>query len=244
MILVLMSSLATFFGGLIIRASTDRTKAALTITIGITAGFLLSLGFLSLMPEALSSEVGGLSNLKWIVLGSLLLFFIEHIISPHFHLGDSSQSLSPSNALIFLLALSIHSLMDGITLAVARNAGIYLGFVVALGLILHRLIEGMSLATVLKQAKYKEEYVLFAPLLLSVSFILGYFGVHFLQLPVGPLLGFICGVTIYVGATEMLPELRHADRFIALISILTGVGLYYISTIIGKFFFWITHTNL
>ena len=73
---------------------------------GIAAGYLISVTLVRILPE--SVEQGGPNMALWALAGFLLVHFIEHGISPHFHYGEESHDHSGSSmtGILALLGLS------------------------------------------------------------------------------------------------------------------------------------------
>lgn len=81
--LVLLTSIANLVGGFIV-VRKEWSPKALTYLMAFSAGFLLSIGILDLMPEGLENSP---ENGIYILIGFLVLFSFQRILTTHFHFG-------------------------------------------------------------------------------------------------------------------------------------------------------------
>jgi zinc transporter ZupT len=175
------------------------------------AGILLALAFVDLFPEGL--ELGGEAAVAGFVGGFALLFMTEALTRAHtHHLPEEhvhKHALGP-----FILGLAIHNLADGFVLGVGAKAGALTSWLVGLGVLVHQIPVGISLAAVLIAARVGRATVLRAAILLGLAIpVAAALTVAFP--PPGGTLGLLTGVAggvlAYIGAAHLLPEAQAED---------------------------------
>jgi zinc transporter ZupT len=201
-------------------------------SVALAAGILLALAFVDLFPESL--ELAREPAIVGFVGGFTLLFLTEAFTSAHTHHSVDEpvrkHALGP-----FVLGLTIHNFADGFVLGVgAREAAVVSGLV-GLGVLVHQMPVGISLAAVLMAARATRARVVWTTVLLGLAIPLAAALTVALPVPsdqaLGLLTGLAGGVLTYIGAAHLLPE-AQAERpsrvtgvLFAATFILTTVGL-------------------
>lgn len=179
------------------------------------AGILLALSFVDLFPEAL--ELGERAAIAGFVGGFALMFLTETFTRAHTHHSPEEQ-VHKHALLPFVVGLVIHNLADGFVLGVGARADEVTSWLVGLGVLVHQIPVGVSLAAVLMAARATGVQVVRTAVLLGLAIPLA--AVLTLALPVpgigtlGLLTGVAGGVLAYVGAAHLLPEAQaeHGSR--------------------------------
>ena len=173
----------------------------------VAAGILLALAFVDLFPEGL--EVAGEAAIVGFVGGFTLLFLTEAFTRAHTHhaLEESvhKHALGP-----FVLGLAIHNLADGFVLGVGAQTSAITAGLVGLGVLVHQVPVGISLAAVLLAARATRTRVVRTAALLGLAIPLAATLTMALPAPgegaLGLLSGVAGGVLAYAGAAHLLPE--------------------------------------
>jgi zinc transporter ZupT len=181
----------------------------------MAAGILLALAFADLFPEGLELAANG--AIWGFVGGFVAMFLIETFTRAHAHHPPEERvdkhALGP-----FVLGLAIHNLADGFVLGVGARADEVTSGLVGLGVLVHQVPVGISLAAVLLATRANRSRVVWTTGALGLAIPLA--AVSTLALPVpgdgalGILIGIAGGVLAYVGSAHLLPEVRaeHAVR--------------------------------
>lgn len=181
----------------------------------VAAGIMLALAFADLFPEGL--ELAENAAIAGFVGGFALLFVIQAFTHAHTHHvpeeGVPKHTLGP-----FVLGLAIHNLADGFVLGVGARAAEVTSGLVGLGVVVHQIPVGISLATVFAAAGANRNRVLRTTVLLGLAIPLAAALTVFLPVPGSGGLGFLTGtaggVLAYVGAAHLLLEAQseHPDK--------------------------------
>jgi len=243
----LLAAVANLLGGLILFPSRthDGYRRNLKYLLALGAGFMLAVTFVEILPKSFTLWSSGGANsaddyftpMVLLLAGYLLTQFFEHTIAPHFHLGEElhSEHLIPKRAAYTAVGgLVIHTFFDGIAIAAASMIDVKSGLLVFLAVFLHKFPEGFTVGSMMLAAgKGLREVVITTSLIGSTTFA----GVVLYYL-VGPALGFTLGyalplasgVTLYVAASDLIPEVNHhgGQRPLVSISVLAGVALFFL----------------
>jgi zinc transporter, ZIP family len=178
----------------------------------IAAGILLALAFGDLFPEGLEMA-GGLAIFGFVG-GFIVLFLTEAFTLAHTHHSPEEHvgkhPLGP-----FVVGLAIHNLADGFVLGASAKAAAVTSWLVGLGVLVHQVPVGVSLAAILLAARADRPQVIRTTVSLGLAIPLAAALTVMLPAPtdaaVGLLIGLAGGVLAYVGAAHLLPE-AQAER--------------------------------
>ena len=184
----------------------------------VAAGILLALAFVDLFPEGL--EVAGEAAIVGFVGGFTLLFLTEAFTRAHTHHAPE-ESVHKHTLGPFVLGLAIHNLADGFVLGVGAQTSAITAGLVGLGVLVHQVPVGISLAAVLLAARATRTRVVRTAALLGLAIPLAATLTMALPAPgegaLGLLTGVAGGVLAYAGAAHLLPEAQaeHPSRVTA-----------------------------
>jgi ZIP family zinc transporter/zinc and cadmium transporter len=196
--------------GAVLVTRREWSREALDAMIAFSAGFLAAVALVEMVPEALAQ--GG-SAAAWIVLGGYLAVHLtQHTLVPHFHFGEETHDLSRAVGVSALIGLVLHMFVDGVAIASGFAAGTTVGTLVVAAIVLHKLPEGSTISSVCLASGFARRSALGAALLLGLATVLGAVVTDL----IGPLarygLALSAGVTIYVAASNLVPEFQHKAR--------------------------------
>ena len=222
----LCAFISTLFGGYI----AFNHKRFIHIFSGLTAGTLLAVVFLEIIPEVTELNSSSLSLLS-VIVGFVAFHVLEKIFSLHHshdHNDDHHEHGHMSSKKVATWALILHSLLDGVAIGVAYNVSPAFGLVVAIGVIAHDFSDGFNTVS-LSQSKRLLVADAIAPIL---GLVLGsYF--TFPDRIMGIFFGVFAGILLYVSTSDILPE-AHCDNRKHMVQNLAAmiVGILYISCVI------------
>jgi zinc transporter ZupT len=230
----LIAAGAEVLGGALIIFRKDWPRRVQEYLIALSAGFLLSLVFLDLIPESLGL-LGSQASL-YVLLGFGVLHFFEHTIVGHLHFGEETHEevmVSPVASISAFAGLFIHAFFDGFSISAAMSYSAPLGILVFFAVLLHKLPEGLTIASILLAAHQPRKNALIATIAIGCATMLGIFTVFLLTSISGTLLGvtlaFSAGAATYVGASDLIPEINRSEHRIAPLIVFGGMILFYLS---------------
>lgn len=224
-VLGLTAASANVIGGyILVRGNWSRLY--LKYFLGLGAGFMLATAFIEILPESL--RLTGESSLVFVLAGYFLVHLFEHTFAPHFHFGEETHHdlLTHTHAgLTALLGLVIHTFFDGVAIASGFLVSGWLGGVIFVAIILHKLPEGFTVASLMLASGQSRRVALLASAALGTATLAGVLLTNVLRSQVGYALPLSAGVTIYVAASDLIPEVnREPSAGMALIVFL-GVAI-------------------
>jgi zinc transporter ZupT len=240
-----LAAAGNVLGGLILfpgRLHT-RSKESLGYLLALGAGFMLAVTFFEIIPKTIliwqktePSDTNLYVPMLLLLVGYLLTQFFEHTIAPHFHLGEevhAESRLSSSSAYTAVGGLLIHTFFDGVSIAAASQLDIRIGFLVFLAVFLHKFPEGFTIASMLLAAGKGFREVIIATSVIGAATLLGvltfaFIGARF-ESSIAYALPLASGVTLYVAASDLIPEVNHhgGKRPLVSISVFAGVALFF-----------------
>jgi ZIP family zinc transporter len=208
------------------------------IVLAFAAGVMLAAAVLGLILPSLEygGKYGLITTIVGIFAGAIALNLIDKLV-PHLHklsggLEEEHKGNEKLNkVLLFVLAIAIHNLPEGIAAGVGFGSGNDAeAFMIAGGIALQNIPEGMVIIAPMLAAgiKPKKTFV-FAALTGVVEIfgtLLGYFAVSLSAAILPFALAFAGGTMLYVISDEMIPETHaHGEERGATYSLLLGFCL-------------------
>src|SRR6266478_505169 len=240
---------ANVVGGLVLVTSGAHRlgERFLKYLVALGAGFMLAAIFIEILPETVSiwtanryrgnaaQSVAGAMTL--LLGGYLLIQLFEHTIAPHFHFGAETHPESfmrPSAAYTAVGGLWIHTFFDGVSIAAAFLVNFKVGLLVFIAILLHKMPEGFTVASIMLASGRSTQKALIATLAIGAATLAGVVAVVLLQgrtdSAVAYALPFSAGVTLYVAASDLIPEVNRKEERNPMVSIVVfvGVALFYL----------------
>jgi len=202
----LLASIANVLGAAFVVSGPVRRPRLLDALLAFSAAFLIGVALLDLLPQALATKGAGAA---WVVLaGYVLVHFTQHVLVPHFHFGEEVHAVTARVSISALVGLLLHTFVDGMAIASGFQVSPRLGALVAVAIGLHKIPEGVAIASLFLKAGWSSRAALAAALALGIATIVG----TLLTLTTTTLqtigLALAAGVTLYVGASNLVPEFQ------------------------------------
>jgi zinc and cadmium transporter len=245
----LLAAGANVVGGLLLVKSGAHHlgERFLKYLVALGAGFMLAAIFIEILPETIGiwtkaaqgemaarAVVGAMTLLLG---GYLSIQFFEHTLAPHFHFGAETHPesfMKPSAAYTAVGGLWIHTFFDGVSIASAFLVNFRVGILVFVAILLHKMPEGFTVASIMLASGRSTKKALIATAAIGAATLAGVIGVALLDSKmnnaVGYALPFSAGVTLYVAASDLIPEVNHKEERNPTVSIVVfvGVALFYL----------------
>jgi zinc and cadmium transporter len=176
-----------------------------------------------------SIELRGKSAAFLVLLGYLLIHFFEHTVTPHFHFGEETHAgefIHSHKSYSVLLGLVIHTFFDGIAIASGFLVSNSLGWLIFLAVFLHKIPEGFTVSSVMLASGRSRGISWFASVILGGSTVAGVLTMALFRHHVGAGLPLAAGVTIYVAATDLVPEVNREPSMKMALLVIVGAGVF------------------
>ncbi len=204
------------------------------IVLSFAAGVMLAAAVLGLIVPSLDygGKYGILITVLGIFVGAFCLNLIDKLV-PHLHkfVGDEPESHNNANlskVLLFVMAIAIHNLPEGIAAGVGFGSGdTAQALIIAGGIALQNIPEGMVIIGPMLAAgiRPRKTFVLamVTGLVEVIGTLIGFFAVSISTAILPFALAFAGGTMLYVISDEMIPETHaHGSERGATYSLLFG----------------------
>lgn len=246
--LVLLTALgvggATLIGSLLGFTFRDLSHRFSDIVLSFAAGVMLAAAVLGLILPAVEygGKLGLLYAVPGIFVGALCLNFIDKLV-PHLHkmMGpdiEDHRNASLNKVLLFVMAIAIHNLPEGIAAGVGFGSGDNTqAMLIAGGIALQNVPEGMVIIGPMLAAGVSRKRTMIAASLTGVvevvGTLIGYFAVSISTAVLPFALAFAGGTMLYVISDEMIPETHaHGSERGATWALLVGFCIMLISDVL------------
>src|ERR1041385_6609618 len=128
-----------------------------------------------------------------LLVGYLSIQFFEHTLAPHFHFGAETHPehfLRRSSAYTAVGGLCIHTFFDGVSIASAFLVNFKVGILVFVAILLHKMPEGFTVASIMLATGRSTEKALIATAGIGAATLAGVIGVALLQERVNNAVGY------------------------------------------------------
>jgi ZIP family zinc transporter/zinc and cadmium transporter len=220
---------ANVIGGLVVIARKHWNELVLKYFIALGAGFMLAATFLRMLPESLALS----SQAPLLMLGGyFLVHFFEHTVAPHFHFGEEVHGdvmVNPAVGFSALVGLSTHTFFDGVSIASGFLVSVPLGLLIFFAVVLHKLPEGFTVASIALASGRGKRGALLASFVLAAATLAGVVFMHRFAGAVPYALPLSTGVTLYVAASDLIPEVNEERGIAMALVVFLGVALFYLT---------------
>jgi len=188
------------------------------------AGIILTVALVELLPRGLQyNEYASLYALG----GFGAFFMLETFLVVHSGAEMHYPERRPSTAkgLVFFWGLFLHSLLDGLIIAVGFAADYQVGVVTALAVVSHELPEGITTFSLLMQNIRTRRTMALAVAVALATPAGGLIGVAVLpamESVMGAAMGLVVGSFLYIAATDIVPEIREKEGVQNIVAFMAG----------------------
>ena len=210
-------------GYFVVRREWQRKYLQYFLALG--AGYMLSVAFVEVIPE--SVKLAGENALVFVLIGFFLIHLFEHTIAPHFHFGEEThpEEMHGQHASrTVLLGLAIHTFFDGVAIAAGFLVSNWLGLMIFVAVFLHKLPEGFTVASVVLASGQGKRKAIAAAGWLGAATLGGVLLTSQFQEQLRYALPLSGGVTVYVAATDLLPEVNREPNWRMALLVFVGVA--------------------
>ena len=201
-------------------------RRVLQYFLALGAGFMLAVAFLDIIPESI--RLAGDTALLYVLIGYFLIHLFEHTIARHFHFGEETHTEEFAHhhtRATVMLGLAIHTFFDGVAIAAGFLISNWLGAVIFIAILLHKLPEGFTVATMVLASGQGKKKAVQAAALLGVATLMGVALTSLLRGQLEYALPLSGGVTLYVAATDLLPEVNRQPNWRSAVLVFVGVAI-------------------
>lgn len=230
----LIAGLATVVGSFIALVATHTNRVFLSLALGFSAGSMLYISFMELLPQALDQLGGDREGIPGVLIaftcGAVVIALIDRIVpnfgNPHENLSVESMSSSPNRSLYLsqsrlmrtssfvAITVALHNFPEGIAAFVVTVDEPALGIALGLAIAVHNIPEGIAVSVPVYFATGSRVKAFYYSALSGLAEPLGAILAFVLLAPLitpsimGILLAAVAGVMVFIALDQMMPVAR------------------------------------
>ena len=214
-------------------AVTRRATTSLRVIehfVAFGAGFMLAVCLTEIVPAALVRS--GPAAPLLLLLGYLAVHLTQHTLTPHFHFGEETHAVNAVAGTSALVGLLLHTFFDGVAIASALLVGPELGVMVFAAILLHKLPEGVTISSLMLAGGRSRAVAVRSAALLGLATVAGVLLTDSLAFLVTHGLALAGGVTLYVAASNLVPEFQGKRGWKLPAAFFTGASVFYVTKLL------------
>ena len=198
--------------------------------VALSAGSLMGGAFFHMIPESVEKTGSDLTVYIYVVLGFTFFLLLEQLLHWH-HCHRSETECKKPQTYLILIGDGIHNFIAGIAVAGTFLIDIRLGISTWLAAAAHEVPQELGDFGILVHGGWSRKKALLLNLLSASTFLLGGLLTYFLSFSdwIYYLIPFAAGNFIYIGASDLIPEVnkhRHfSNSILHFICFCTGVSI-------------------
>ncbi len=257
LILTAVAGLATGIGSLIALLSRRTNKKFLSYALGLSAGVMIYVSFVDILPKSIESLSEGYSDKMAQIYGTLSFFggmlfialidkLVPSVDNPHEIRSVESMEVMPDNrkklkrmGLLTALVIGIHNFPEGIATFMAALEEPQIGFAIAGAIAIHNIPEGIAVAIPIYYATHSRRKAFGWSFLSGLSeplgAVIGYLVLRPFLSPTlfGVIFGAVAGIMVFISLDELLPAAREWGKpHTAIWGLITGMAIMAASVIV------------
>ena len=220
----LVAAVANVLGAAAVTWRARWSIEALNTMIALAAGFMISVALVDILPEAV--ERGGRTAALVALGGYVLVHLTQHTLVGHFHFGEETHEVTSVVSMSALIGLLLHTFIDGVAIASGFEVSAELGTLIFIAILLHKFPEGLAISSLFLAAGAGRRRALGAATLLGIATIAGVLTTSAFGLLGEHGLALSGGVTLYVAASNLVPEFQAKPGWRLPGAFFAGCGFY------------------
>lgn len=221
----IVAAAGNLLGGALVLSGRPASRGTLSMLTGFGAGFLLALTVVELLPAAFAVPNGMLVALA----GYLLVHLTQHALTPHFHYGvetHGDEMVSRGIGVWALVGLLPHSFFDGVAIGGGFLASSELGALVVVGVLIHKIPTGVSLGSIMLASGNDRRGSMLAVAAIALATVIGAVVTPWIEALVRYGLALAAGVTLYVAASNLVPEAQREKGWTVQAGVFGGIAAF------------------
>lgn len=223
-ILAIVAAGANVAGGAIVTAH-RWAHSSLRYFIALGSGFMLGAVFLEMLPESLATVDNALT---WGLVGYLVVHMFEHTFASHLHFGEETHhdEVDRKIGVSALVGLLVHTFFDGVAIGAGFQVSSSTGVLIFLAVLLHKIPDGFTVSSIVLSSGFSAAVALNAAVLLGLATVAGVLAVLLTGTSPSFALPISAGATLYVAASDLMPEVNRDPGVKLAIVVFLGVALF------------------
>ncbi len=216
---------ANILGALAVVSRARWSVRALDAMVALAAGFMMAVVVVEIFPEAIAR--GGPQAAVVALAGYMLVHLTQHTLVKHFHFGEETHHVTQAVSLSALIGLMMHTVVDGVAIASGFSVNSTVGTLIFVAVLLHKFPEGLAISSLFLAAGASRRRALLAAAALGGATIVGVALTDGIPALTRHGLALSAGVTLYVAASNLVPEFQAKHDWRLPLSFFVGSALFF-----------------
>src|SRR6266571_1014112 len=230
LIYAVFAALGNVGGALAVSHRMVRGLLVIEHAVAFGAGFMLAVAIIEILPEAFVRS--GPAAPLLVLAGYLAVHLTQHTVTPHFHFGEETHAVNRVAGTSALVGLLLHTFFDGVAIASAFLVRPALGVMVFIAIFLHKLPEGVTVSSLMMAGGRSGGQAIGAAAMLGAATLAGVALTDQISFLIHHGLALSAGVTIYVAASNLVPEFQGKHGWKLPGAFFAGAAAFYVTKLV------------
>ncbi len=246
--LTLIAGLSTGIGSLIALIAKRTNKKFLSASLGLSAGVMIYVSFMELMPESVhllsgiySEKTATAYMLLAFFLGIILIAIIDLLVpedeNPHeIHSDSDNGKVLKRTGIMMALAIGIHNFPEGLATFTSALADMEIAIPIVVAIAIHNIPEGIAVSVPIYHSTNSRKkafwYSFLSGMAEPIGAIVGFMFLMPFWTPTinAMLLAFVSGIMVYISFDELLPGTeKYGHHHMGIIGVILGMAIMAVS---------------
>ena len=229
-----LEATVSLIGGVVLLWQAQLAKKISLYLISFSAGALLSVALLDLLPEAIEKS-GQTNEVVTILLTGFVLFFIVERLLLWNHGHETEEKETHAYTSLVAIGDTVHNFIDGIVIGSTFLVDINLGIITTIAVIFHEIPQEVGDFSIMLHGGLSKMRVFVYNLISSLATVIGAISIFVIgnriESSIAFLIALVAGGLLYIAASDLLPQIAKEEHFlkvfIQIILLLAGIGVIF-----------------
>lgn len=232
---VVVISLISLIGAVTLSLNKTKLRAMLLFMVSFAVGGLFGDAFIHLLPQSFETLGVNLKTSLYVLAGFFIFFILEKFMRwRHCHIPTSKEHIHPV-AMLNIIGDGVHNMLDGMIVAASFAVSVPIGVATTLAVILHEIPQEIGDFGILVYSGMSVKKALFFNFISALTAVVGAVIALILESRIKGFSAYLLPITaggfLYIGGSDLIPELHKEDHvkistsLLQLVSIMLGIGV-------------------
>lgn len=239
LLLSFLAGICTVIGSFVFLFVKDFKKSYLSFFLGMSAGAMIYISLIELLPEAIKTLGFFPSNMTFF-LGMIIIGIIDIVIPHHYSNHCSKNGIKYDKLMLtgymVVIGIALHNFPEGIAVFMSSLGNLRFGILIAFATALHNIPEGVAVAIPVYYATKSKMKAFWYTVIAGIAEPIGAIVAFVILQPyISPaflsyVFAFVAGIMVYISFDELLPScFEQGEGHTAIAGIVTGMVVMMLS---------------
>jgi len=232
---VIVISLISLIGVVTLSLNKTKLRVMLLFMVSFAVGGLFGDAFIHLLPQSFETLGVNLKTSLYVLAGFFIFFILEKFMRwRHCHIPTSKEHIHPV-AMLNIIGDGVHNMLDGMIVAASFAVSVPMGVATTLAVILHEIPQEIGDFGILIYSGMSAKKALFFNFISALTAVVGAVIALIMESRIKGFSAYLLPITaggfLYIGGSDLIPELHKEDHvkistsLLQLVSIMLGIGV-------------------